>query len=152
MKGSPGILTARLFVSAALVLVLGAGVVLAEQKEKKPRKGHAYHGVIQAIDPNAGTLTLALHKSKKHPEVRTKEFTVGQTTRVVIFEAGDKKELVGKEGLSNTHLKQGARVTVLTDHEHNVTVIEVGHPKHPKNPKRAKEPQPPGESGSKDSQ
>jgi len=36
MNSSPGILTARLFLTAALVLVLGAGVVLAQQLRKRP--------------------------------------------------------------------------------------------------------------------
>src|SRR5947199_10308084 len=109
--GGPGLvdsstrnLPLRLFVAVTLMLVLGAGVVLADRKERKankPKKGHAYHGVIQTIDSNAGTLTLALRKTRRHPEGRTKEFTIGQATRFVLFSAGDQKEeLVGKAGLS----------------------------------------------------
>src|SRR5947199_3299042 len=102
--GGPGLvdsstrnLPLRLFVAVTLMLVLGAGVVLADRTEKKankPKKGHAYHGVIQTIDPNAGTLTLALHKSRRHPEAWTRDVTIGQKTRVALFSAGDKKEEV----------------------------------------------------------
>jgi hypothetical protein len=109
----------RLFAYAALALTLIAGSSLAEPNAKG-KKGHTLHGTILKVDAEQGILTLAV-KSKKTE--MTQEFTVSDTTKVVVFSGKKKMELTGKDALKNAGFKEGARVTVVTD-ENNAAKIK----------------------------
>jgi hypothetical protein len=104
----------RLFACAALALTLVAGSSLAGQ-QGKGNKGHALRGTILKVDAEQGTLTVAV-KSKKTET--TREFTVSDKTKVVIFTGKkNKTELTGKSALKNDGFKEGATVTIVTDED-----------------------------------
>jgi len=115
----------RKCVWAALVLVLAAGVGLAAQKEKK---GQTAAGTIKNVDAAAGTLTVSV-KVKK--EATDKDFTIGDATKVVVFDGNKKKELTGKDGLKDELVKEGVAVAVVSDADGKVTELRVGNPPKP---------------------
>jgi len=121
----------RLFVCAALALMLAAGSSLAGQKSKS-NKGHAVRGTILKVNAEQGTLTVTV-KSKKTET--TREFTVSDNTKVVIF-AGkkNKTELTGKSALMDAGFKQGAAVIIMTDEgaPNKIKMITLGKTKKKK--------------------
>ncbi|HZT81184.1 MAG TPA: hypothetical protein VFA26_13225, partial [Gemmataceae bacterium] len=108
----------RTFVCAAVALALCTGLALAGQKEKK--KGQSVSGTVKKVDAATSTLTVTIKKKK---ETMDKEFKIGDTTKVVVFSGDEKKELTAKDGLKSDALKEGAKVTVVTDADGKVTEI-----------------------------
>ncbi len=123
----------KLFVSAALALVLCAGVGLTQDKGKKKNK--TAQGTVKKVDAATGTLTVAV-KGKKGTEPTDKEFKVDDTTKVTVFAEGQEKpkQLTGKTGLKEAQIKEGTPVAVVTDDTGKVVQIRVNPPKaKPKN-------------------
>lgn len=115
----------RLFVSAAVALVLCAGVGLAQDEKKAKNKNTT--GTVKKVDATAGTLTVTV----KGKNAGDKEFKVDDTTRVTVFTEGqDKpKQLTGKTGLKDAQIKEGTNVVVITDDKDKVVQIRVNPPK-----------------------
>ncbi len=123
----------KLFVSAALALVLCAGVGLTQDKGKKKNK--TVQGTVKKVDAATGTLTVTV-KGKKGTEPTDKEFKVDDATKVTVFTEGAEKpkQLTGKTGLKEAQIKDGTRVAVVTDDTDKVVQIRVNPPKaKPKN-------------------
>jgi hypothetical protein len=121
----------RSFACAAIALTLIAGSSLAGQQDKG-NKGHAVHGTILKIDAEQGTLTVAV-KSKKTET--TKEFTVSDDTKVIVFSGKKKKtEFTGKSALKDAGLKDGVAVSIVTDENapNTIKTLTVGKVKNKK--------------------
>jgi hypothetical protein len=106
----------RKFVSAAVILVLVAGVSLG-QKAAKGKKGHRGHrGTVTKVDGNKVTVS---HKAKG-----------GTATDKTYTISDDTKFMAGRKDLSKTEamgmLKAGARVSVAADENGNVKVLRFG--------------------------
>jgi hypothetical protein len=111
----------RMFICAALALVLFSGLGVAAEKAKG-KKGNTVHGTIKKVDTKAGTLTIAVKAKKK--SFTDKEFKLAANTKVVV--AGESKtKLTGPEALTNAGFKEGAAVTVVTDQTDATKVMQV---------------------------
>lgn len=102
-----------------------------------PKKDHEFEGTLKKVDAEASTLTVAF-KIKK--ETLTKDFTIADTTRMIVTDGMDTKELKGKEGLTDEALKAGAKVTVYTDDKGKVLRVKIGAAKKAPEPKKDPEP------------
>jgi hypothetical protein len=109
----------RTAVAAGTVTILAA-VALA-QGEKNDRE---VHGTLQKVDAGAGTLTV-----KPDKETAEKEFTLTNSTKVVVFEGDDKRQWTGKKALKDEAVKAGRRVAVVSDADGKVTQVRVGVPR-----------------------
>jgi hypothetical protein len=118
----------RLFVSAAVALMLCAGAGLAQDKAKG--KNTKVNGTVKKVDAATGTLTITV-KGKKGEEPKDMEFKVSDTTKVTVYAptTGDATNLTGKDGLKNGQFKEGAKVVVTTDKDNKVVALQVGQPK-----------------------
>ncbi|HLJ94755.1 MAG TPA: hypothetical protein VKU02_16325 [Gemmataceae bacterium] len=112
----------RIFISAALALILMTGVSVAAGKGKG-KKGQAVHGTIKKVDAKEGTITVAV-KAKK-AGTANREFKLGADTKVVVVSEGNKSKLTGPEALKNEGFKEGATVTVVTDESDATKVTQV---------------------------
>src|SRR5215472_16858765 len=112
----------RSFVVA--VAALAAWTTAGLAAEKKP---HPVSGVVKTVDAAAGALTVTV-KSKK--ETKDVNFTIDDSVKVVIYTGADKKELTGKDGLKNDAVKQGVKVSVVSDAAGKVTELDVGSKPH----------------------
>ncbi|MGH7171269.1 MAG: hypothetical protein ACRELF_15130 [Gemmataceae bacterium] len=119
----------RLFVCATLALLLATSMTLAADKAgKKKKKGQAVAGTVKFVDAAAGKLTVSVKKKKM---VEDKDFTIGDSVKVVTISGADKQELSGKAGLKN--IKTGDKIRVRLDETGNVVSLQVGAaPKKPK--------------------
>jgi hypothetical protein len=111
---------------AGIVLMLGTGVALAQEKGKKDP---GVTGQVKKVDAAAGVFTMTVRVSKT--ETADKEVKVGADTQVIIFVGDERKVLAGLEGLKNEQFKDGAAVTVLADGD-KVTAVQVGKGAGPK--------------------
>lgn len=112
----------RLLVCASLALLLAANVSLAADKAaKKGKKGQAVAGTVKAVDTATGKLTVSVKKKKVSED---KDFTIGDSVKVVAFSGTEKKELAGKDGLKS--IKTGDKIHVRTDDNGNVVSVQVG--------------------------
>ena len=125
----------RLFVCATLALLFATSMTLAADKAaKKKKKGQTVAGTVKFVDTATGKLTVSVKKKKM---VEDKEFTIGDSVKVVSFSGADKKELTGKAGLKA--VKTGDKVRVQLDESGNVVALHVGAaPKKPKKNKNNK--------------
>jgi hypothetical protein len=106
----------RSVVGAGLVAVLAAAVALAAET----------HGTVKKVDAEGGTLTIAVKSNKETTE---KEFTLTDSTKINVFDGDDKRQWTGKKGLKDDAIKEGKRVTVVSDADGKVTLVRVGTPK-----------------------
>ncbi len=104
------------------VFVFCAGVSLAGDKTAKGKQKGVV-GKVKTVDATAGTITVIV---KQKQEKVDKNFKIEDTSKVVVFNGEDKKELTAKEGLKSDQLKAGVRVRVLTDEAGKVTELQVG--------------------------
>jgi hypothetical protein len=122
----------RMFVCATLALLFAAGVSLSADKSNK-KKGVTVAGTVKSVDAAAGTLTVTVKKKKVQED---KDFTIGDTVKVVTFTGTDKTELTGKDGLKS--IKTGDKIQVRIDAGGNVLSIQVGDLPKKKKAKTAK--------------
>lgn len=108
--------------------LLAAGVAAAAAQEKKgdDKKGETVEGTILKVDPSAYRLTIMLKDKKDKQATDQREFKTGDATKFVFTAGGGKKEQTGKEAYKSELLKEGARVTVVTDAAGQVTEVRVG--------------------------
>jgi len=104
------------------VFVFCAGVSLAGNEAQKGKKKGVV-GKVKTVDAAAGIITVTV---KQKQEKVDKNFKIEDTSKVVIFNGDDKKELTAKDGLKSDQLKAGVRVRVLTDEAGKVTELQVG--------------------------
>jgi Cu/Ag efflux protein CusF len=110
----------RMFVCATLTLLFAANLSLAADKNNK-KKGTTLAGTVKSIDAAAGKLTLTVKKKKVQED---KDFTVGNSVKVITITGDEKKELTGKDGLKG--IKIGDKIRVRTDEGGNVLSIQTG--------------------------
>ena len=110
----------RMFACASLTLLFAAGLSLAADKSNK-KKAATIAGTVKSIDAATGKLTLTVKKKKVQED---KDFTVGDTVKVVTIKGTDKTELTGKEGLKG--IKTGDKIRVRSDAGGNVLSIQAG--------------------------
>lgn len=103
---------------ALTALALCVGVTLAADK----KKGAAVAGKIKKVDAKEGTITVTVKVKKEEMD---KEFKIAEDTKITIQDGDNKQELVGKKGLENDKLKEGAMVTILEE-EGKVKEIKIG--------------------------
>lgn len=111
----------RTFVCATLALLLSVGLSLAADKNNKKKKGVTVAGTVKSIDAATGKLTVTV-KTKKMTE--DKDFTLGDTVKVVTFNADAKSEATGKDGFKG--IKTGDKIHVHSDDSGNVVSIQIG--------------------------
>jgi hypothetical protein len=126
----------RAIVGATLALLLCAGIGLAADKEKEKTrsktKGTQVQGKVLKVDTAKGALTITSRKKKQEPTQA--EISLTDQTRVVTFDADQKKTaVVGKAGLSS--IKEGDRVVVQLNAQGAAQRIVVNRPKPSKKPK-----------------
>lgn len=122
------------FLYAGIVLMVGTGVALAQDKAKKDP---GVTGQVKKVDAAAGVFTMTIRVSKA--ESADKEVKVGAATQVIILVGEERKVLAGPEGLKNEHFKEGATVTVLADGDKKVIAVQVGKAARTKEGKGAAE-------------
>ena len=117
----------RMFVCAAVALMLCAGAGLAQDKGKG--KNTTVNGTIKKIDAATGALTVTV--KKKNEEAKDMEFKVNDTTKVTVYAptTGDATKLTGKDALKNPEFKEGAKVKVVTDADNKVVSVQIGQAK-----------------------
>jgi hypothetical protein len=111
----------RTFVCAVLTLSFVTGLSLAADTEKG--KDRTTRGTIKKIDAKEGILTVTVKSKKTEPT--DKEFKLSSDTKIVVLSGTEKKEFIGKEGLNNDALKEGAAVTVVTAKKDLAKVKEI---------------------------
>jgi hypothetical protein len=121
----------RMFVCAAVALMLCAGASLAQ--DAKGKKNMTVNGTIKKVDAATGTLTITV--KKKNEEAKDMEFKVSDTTKVTVYSptTAEPTKLVGKDGLKNEVFKEGAKVAVVTDADNKVVEVRYGQPKKKEN-------------------
>lgn len=120
----------RLFVCATLTLLFATSMTLAADKAgNKKKKVQTVAGTVKVVDSATGKLTVSVKKKKM---VEDKDFTVGDSAKVVTFSAADKKQSTGKAALKD--VKTGDKIRVQVDESGNVVSLRVGTP--PKKPKK----------------
>jgi hypothetical protein len=84
-------------------------------------------GVIKAVDPGAGTITVTV---KKKSDTTDKDFTVADATKITIKDKdGTTKDLTGKDGLKDPAVIVGATVKVTSAADGSVTEVVVNYKK-----------------------
>src|SRR5579872_733983 len=102
----------RTLACAALALLLGTGIALADKGDKagkKGKRGHGAFGTIKKIDGN--TLTVEV-RGKKGSEPTEKTFKVEDDTKVIVWAGKEKTEKTFKQALKDTDVKQGGKVRI----------------------------------------
>jgi hypothetical protein len=106
----------------------GKALVVRIGTPPPPRKGQESTGTLKRVDPSAGALTVAV---KVNDEAVDREFTITDSTTVVLIDGQDRRELKGRDGLKDAAVKQGARVMIFSGPDGQVTRVRIGAP--PKN-------------------
>jgi hypothetical protein len=125
LAGKAGLQNDSVKEGVAIALVTSDGKV-TEVRVGSPPKAETANGTIKKVDTAAGSITAAVKVKKK--ETADKEFKVADSTKVILFEGKEKKELTGKEGLKNELVKEGAQVAIVTDPDGKVIEVRVGKP------------------------
>lgn len=115
----------RTLACAALALLLGTGIALADKGDKAGKGGkkgrfHGAFGTIKKIDGNNLTVTV---KNRKSGDETDKTFKLTDDTKIIVHKGKEKTEYTLKEGLSQ--LKQGSKVMVRLS-EDGKKVLAVG--------------------------
>jgi hypothetical protein len=120
----------RLFVCAAVALMLCVGVGLAQDKGKG-KDTNKVSGTVKKVDAATGTLTISVKGKNKGDQPKDMEFKISDTTKVTVYAptTGDATNLVGKDGLKNEQFKEGAKVMVTTDKDNKVVAVQIGQAK-----------------------
>lgn len=130
----------RTLACAALALLLGTGIALADKGDKakgKGKRGHGAFGTIKKIDGN--TLTVEV-RGKKGSEPTVKTFKVEDDTKVTIRKGEEKTEKTFKQAIKDADIKQGGRIFVRLSEDGKVVGLGVGGGRRPggKKPKTDK--------------
>jgi len=114
----------RTFACAAVALVFGVGLTLADDAKPAKKKGSEVRGTVKKFDAEASTITLSI-KNKKNPDGMDKEFKIAEDTKFTVGAGDDKKEMSAKDGFKSEALKEGAVLTVTLEGD-KVTAVTIG--------------------------
>jgi len=115
----------RRSLGVVVVLALCASAGLAADKDDKPKNNRTIRGVIKKVDPSARMLILAVEvKNEQMDQI----LRIGDATRVIVYSAKGKKELVGKDTFKDPHVKEGARASAILDDAGKTLEVRIGTP------------------------
>ena len=112
----------RVFACATAFLALVLLVAGNSDAGGKAKKNQMVKGTIKLVDVSKDLLVV---KQKVKNEFVDRELSILETTEFVIISGGDKKEVVGKEGLLLLKGKEGSQVNVKCDKDVNVLKVTV---------------------------
>ena len=106
--------------SLVCALVIFAGFGTAADKAAKPAKNQMVKGTVKSVDVSKSVLIV---NQKVKNETVERQLDIKSDTEFVITINGEKKELLGKNGLELLEGKEGAMVQVKCDKDVNVLKV-----------------------------